>query len=271
MKEYKQHYVAFIDILGFKNLLQENSCEDIYPIFSVLHSKSQSELNLNGIQIKAYECIKHTILSDSIILYIDADVEDAFAALLDVCGKLQTSLAQRKKPILLRGGVAKGNLFYENDIIYGEGLTKAYLLETKLAKYPRIIFTGDTLNIGLNNTKYMFTELEGIAKCYIKDSDGLYYIDYLSNFVWFDSKDMISYFDGLKNMCNHYLNMEIDYSLREKYIWLQSTVEKAIEKNGTARKHYTELAEKEREEIIRKYNAKFSIYKQPLEVEININ
>lgn len=261
MKKYESHFVAFLDILGFKSLITQNSCDEIYPIFNELRNKSKTTLNLNGVQIKAFDDIHHTILSDSIIIFIKADIDDAFGALINVCCKLQTSLANRNNPILLRGGIAKGNLFYENDIIYGDGLTKAYLLESKLAKYPRIIFSGETLQEGVENTKYMFTEIEGMfIHDYKKDIDSIYYINYLPSLLGKTQDEVVVYCDRLKSLCEKWLNKEIDFSLREKYIWLQKKLEEAIECMSQVKMLYTQKEEKRKQLEIQQYNERFKIY-----------
>ena len=267
MKKYNEHFVAFLDILGFKSLLNNTRCDDIYSIFEVLHKKTNSRRNQNGVEIEAYRHIKHTILSDSVIVYIRSDIDDAFAALIDICNKLQYSLANREKPILLRGGIAVGELFYENDIIYGNGLSSAYLLENNLAKYPRIIFTGETLKKGLENTKYMFVDMEGISKPYLEDEDALYFTDYLSPDFW-DNNKLIDYYDKLINLCEYQLNQAIEDSLRMKYIWLKKKIEKAIEVHSGVANYYKKKEEEKREKEIREYNNRFSIYPQQIEIKM---
>ncbi len=268
MHEYKEHYVAFLDILGFKEHLKKNSCEVMYSIFEVLRKKTHKQLNLNGVQIEAYEHIKYTILSDSIIVYIDAGIDDAFTTLLDVCSNLQRALANRDEPILMRGGIAKGDLFYENDIIYGEGLVKAYLMESNLAKYPRIIFSGDTLSAGKENAKYTFTEFGGLLTNYRKDDDYLYYVEYLSSF--FDSvEDCVQYYDRLIALCKTYLNKEIDHPLREKYLWLQHKINAAIKIHTDVRDYYEKRQEEEDARETEEYNARFSIYPKRFTATIN--
>lgn len=267
MQEYEEHFVAFLDILGFKSLLKDTSCKELYSIFEVLNKKTSGRRNQNGIEIQAYNHIHHTILSDSVIVYIRSDIDDAFATLIDICNNLQYSLANREKPILMRGGIAMGNLFYENDIIYGEGLSSAYLLENNLAKYPRIIFTGDTLKKGLQNTKYMFVDMEGIIRPYQEDDDALYFTDYLSPDFW-DIDTLIRYYDRLLVMCNHQLNQAIDEGLRAKYLWLKTKVDDAIKKHDQVAKYYKKSEEEKREQETLNYNRRFSIYPQQLTVEI---
>ncbi|MBQ7373282.1 MAG: hypothetical protein IJW64_01800 [Clostridia bacterium] len=265
MPRYHEHFVAFLDILGFKSLLKDLSCEDIFSIFEVLHKKANGMRNQNGVEIKAYDYIHHTILSDSIVLYIRSDIDDAFAALIDICNKLQYSLANRDKPILLRGGIEVGDLFYENDIIYGNGLSSAYLLENNLAKYPRIIFTGDTLKKGLKNTKYMFVDMEGIMRPYQEDDDALYYTDYFSPDFW-DTDTLIQYYDRLLGVCNEQLNQAIEEGLRSKYLWLKKKVERAIKIHSSVAEYYRKRTEEKQETL--EYNDRFSIYPQQFNVEI---
>lgn len=259
MPKYQEHFVAFLDILGFKSLLKDRTCEEIYSIFEVLHKKTQGRHNLNGVEIKAYKYIRHTILSDSVIVYIKSNIDDAFVALIDICNKLQYSLANRDKPILLRGAIVIGDLYHKKDIIYENGLSSAYLLESNLAKYPRIIFTGDTLEKGLKNTKYMFLDMEGIIRPYQEDDDSLYFTDYLSP-DFFNADSLIKYYDRLIALCNKELNQATEERLRNKYIWLKKNVDKAIKVHVDVAEHYKKIEEEKQEQSMLEYNKRFSIF-----------
>ena len=271
MPNYEEYFVAFLDILGFKNLLKEMKCNEIYSIFNVLHKKTSGTRTQNGVEIKAYKEIKHVILSDSVIVYIKKDIEDAFATLINICDQLQFSLANRDKPILLRGAISIGVLFSdsENDFIYGNGLTTAYLLENNLAKYPRIIFTGNVLEEGLKNTKYMIAYMQGIMKPYEEDDDSLYYINYL--FPEFcNSNNLIRYYDGLINLCKEQLNKGIETNLRDKYIWLKRKISKAIKIRSDIAEYYKKLEEERNNQEIIEYNERSRIYPQQLDIKIEI-
>lgn len=258
MPEYKEHYVAFLDILGFKELLRSASCDEIHSIFDVLHKKSHGRYNLNDVEIKAFEHIHHMILSDSVILYIESNIEDAFASLMRICNRLQYSLADRENPILLRGGIAVGELFFEDDIIYGEGLSKAYLLESKLAKYPRIVFTGDTLSVGLKNTKYMLAYMEGLIPPYIEDNDALYYPNYLRQF-FLETDKLAQFYDKLKEKCRFYLNQGIESGLREKYLWLNSKIDDEIKCNLNIKEYYNKRRDEEESQRSEEYSRRFML------------
>lgn len=262
MREYREHFVAFMDILGFKAFIDHETCETIYQIFETIHARSKSSLNYNGVQIQAFEAIQHKILSDSVIVFIDAEIEDSFPALLTVCTQLQRALANRDDPILLRGGIAKGSLYYEDDIIYGQGLTKAYLLESNLAKYPRVIFTGDTLEAGRKVTKYMFPELDGLFPGFAKDKDGLYIIDYLPGNYPGKLEEMKAYGDKLIRKCEVMLNGLTDAALREKYLWLRNQIDESLSHMSQLKELYNLDAKEKLEKETEQFNARFDIYRK---------
>lgn len=228
--EYKDYFIAFIDVLGFKKLINEKSCEYIYEIFSDLHLLTKDNLVYNGKYINAYDKIKHKILSDSIIIFVDAEIEDAFAALIDVCNKLQETLAKKEGPIFIRGGITKGPLFENDDIIYGQGLIKAYLLESEFAKYPRVIFTEETLESGKSNAKYMRADLSLVGRNFTLDEDEFYYLNYLPRYQGMSTEQIKGYCDGLFECCSKELNCTTDRNLREKYLWIKRKVQKSVEK-----------------------------------------
>ncbi|MEH6309063.1 hypothetical protein RYH73_25655 [Olivibacter sp. CPCC 100613] len=47
-----------------------------------------------------------------------------------------------EKGVLIRGDITLGNIIQkENGIVFGQGLIHAYILETKNAKYPRLVLS----------------------------------------------------------------------------------------------------------------------------------
>lgn len=256
MRQYKEHFVAFLDILGFKNLIVNSNCNDIYSIFDEIHSKSNASLNFNGVQIQAYDHIKYKILSDSIIIFIDTQIPDSFSALLDVCSRLQRSLIHRDDPILLRGGISKGLLYYEDDVIYGEGLTNAYLLENNLAKYPRIVFTGETLEAGKKSAEYIYVDGQGIFNTFDTDEDMLYFLHYhIQLQKGMEERKMLC--DKVLNKCKKVLNHETNSDVREKYIWLKNYFIKSISMMPELQELYDKEREEEFEKETEEYNKHF--------------
>ena len=66
MAEYKECYVAFIDILGFKNYINHAECEEINEIFQSILEFNPNPLVKNDY---LYGNIHITIMSDSIVVH----------------------------------------------------------------------------------------------------------------------------------------------------------------------------------------------------------
>ena len=248
MREYKDHYVAFLDILGFKNIIENYNYSEVRAIFDkLLDFTPKSDL------YEVYGYIHKKIMSDSIILFIDSSIKDSFQALIDFCGYIQMCMLSRENPVLLRGGVAKGDLYYDDkeEIIFGKGLTDAYNLESKSAIYPRIVFNGETLRSGKNNIEKMVVQ-DAIGMCYLKDSDCYYYVDFLQFPHTEEGKndtsefeelldDWLKYIYHLKRVCDDVLDSETDNSIRTKYLWLNKKIENQISNSPYLKNHYDSI------------------------------
>ena len=111
--KYQDCYVAFLDILGFKELLKKDDFDEIYNIFKEIKGFKPRPV----FELPVYSEIKFHIMSDSIIVYVDATKTDSFISLTDVCFQIQLYLLRREKPILVRGGISRGSLFCDDDVI----------------------------------------------------------------------------------------------------------------------------------------------------------
>ena len=208
--EYKKHYVAFLDILGFKSIIKEKSCQEINDIFSNVKKPELYFFDGNK-TISDNDYINFKIMSDNVIFYIDASIPDALTQLLTNCAVLQADLLSLNDPVLLRGAIVCDDLYYENenDIIYGKALTNAYLLEEKNAKYPRIIIKKHDLNLDDEMQKiitYLDDDYYYSVNCYLAINRG---------------KRADAIIKTIRNRINNVLDTEDDNSIREKYIYLQ--------------------------------------------------
>jgi hypothetical protein len=254
MSEYKDCYVAFLDILGFKNLLQNENCDAIKQIFDTIIDFEPHQLVKNR---GAHNDVCYYIMSDSIVAYINSQNEDAFITLTEVCLQIQVKLLLCNPPVLLRGAIVKGPLFCEGKVIFGEGLSKAFILESTLAKYPRIIFTGETRNVALQNTGNLYV-FDYNQMFYKKDDDMLYYINYLNTFDYIPSLKAKSvsevikfnnkYFEKLSNFIELILETETNPSIREKYTWLNNKVLIEIEHMPEVKKYFAQIERKQQAE-----------------------
>ena len=127
--EYTNRLVAFIDVLGFKNLVHNASTAPIETYYSFLLSNFKAAVTKRNFAF--------LLISDSIVIYAD-DTSENLAELIKMINLTQAGLLG--KGILVRGAISHGELFVDdaNNIVVGKGLISAYQLEA-LAKFPRII------------------------------------------------------------------------------------------------------------------------------------
>ena len=227
--QYTKYYVAFLDILGFKNLISgsESTCQsilNIYKEFGTIHDELYSDIpeGLQNVNIK--------IMSDSICVYIEADKPNALWSLILYCTGFQYSSLIMPQHILMRGGIVLGDMFIENDIAFGPALTQAYLLEEKNAKVPRIIMLKETLDYGRSQTDKIKAEL--MKKFTFRDDDAFYTLNYFLLFrPNFSEQDIL---DQVKTVVSGYLNTTIDESVRQKYLYVEKNMRKYLKENPDA-------------------------------------
>ncbi|KQU22389.1 hypothetical protein ASG61_23070 [Bacillus sp. Leaf75] len=134
--------VAFLDILGFKNMLlttpldelsakYENLAEIANLMNRPLSSNSQETPSLFPNHLPNQRWCYKNIFSDSIILVSEDESEESVTKLLIYCWKLMQAAISLKMPF--RGGIAYDDFYIneESNIFLGKALTDAYALETK--------------------------------------------------------------------------------------------------------------------------------------------
>lgn len=242
--KYENRVVAFIDILGFKSLLNETTRQD----------GSDNEENID-VLIKAYETIKDvweideiygslskptsrkvSIFSDSIVISFEVGEESqVFSTLLDI-KHLIMRLVYRK--ILCRGAVAIGKFIHTDDYLFGPALVEAYTLESKAAMYPRIILDRDVIDVAARNKPSRHSlddEMKYVESLLEKDSDGMYYIDYFFKARTelddpeYDFPEYIELLGGIirKGLMGSSHHGKAD--LRVKYSWMRERYNRMVE------------------------------------------
>ncbi len=131
--KYEKRVVAFMDILGFTDLIKEGGHEsEIGAVFSHLNYRaSQAE------RISNHGRMQLTVFSDCIV--ISEELLDGFGALrlAGYAGYLALDLLARG--FLVRGGLSTGELYHQDGTVFGPAMIEAYNIENKVAVYPRIV------------------------------------------------------------------------------------------------------------------------------------
>lgn len=212
---YEIRYVAFIDILGFKNIIKKSE-------------KKENEIQYIERAINIFKSFTNqssfvvTQFSDSVVISTN-DSEDNFQKLLKCL--LEISIKSIGIWYLLRGGITKGKLIHTKDYLFGPAMNYAYKLESELAIFPRIIID-EHLNEEINKRNDCF---------FTKDFDGIYYLDYLNpkNFINMEKEEVKTHLDSIRDALNEFNKESInDLKIKQKYLWLEKKLTNFIIRNG---------------------------------------
>ena len=184
--KYEECFVAFLDILGFKNKVFEtkNNKSLLNHLIETLRfnqyfTTSDNKKINDGRKI----AIRSYFFSDSFVFFMkenDKDLPHLFLIIRYLQDRFWES------DLCLRGAITKGNMYWPEDknenIILGPAMIDAYKLESQIAIYPRIILS-DSLVDYINNHNIKAKPISnnpGKLKAFIRrGEDGVYFFDTL--------------------------------------------------------------------------------------------
>lgn len=226
MESYKKCIVAFLDILGFKNMINKKAFDEIRDIFLSIIPENQLMMALGRAaedtdeSLLRYNAVlsetKVRIMSDSIVIAAPWGAPEALAVVIDICGVIQEQLYNLDTPVFLRGGIAEGEFYLDENLIFGKGLVDAYIAQENYAVYPRIIISDDLI-VG------KFISVDG-QESLPKDGDGYSYINTLERYFDCETVEQLKSsekYDKIRKCINVELGGYADSRVREKYIWLR--------------------------------------------------
>ena len=188
---YETRCLAFIDILGFSELIKESQgnherflwLRSLFMEFESVGSHiaadntAMAEIGKILPTLRGKSDPTHMVaFSDSIVLSTSVRPSCEPAAVF--------ALAQRTADLctqllhfgcLTRGGITIGDLFHESNVVFGPALLDAYKLESQVAVYPRILFSDDAVRY-INDFQLLGSDQRAV----IRDRDGLPYLNVLA-------------------------------------------------------------------------------------------
>lgn len=190
-EKYRDAFVTFIDILGFKELVADKTATELNRVLGALEIFS----SLPERRRSPYSDEKHlpivTQFSDSIVRIQPIDNEDDEVRILDffhgeITALLLTQGNLACNGILIRGAMTYGNICVHNNKIFGPAFNEAYRIESSLARYPRIVideklcFEGDENPVVAKAGHSDWREASSVIFDYLlRADDGLWMVNYL--------------------------------------------------------------------------------------------
>lgn len=241
MAKYKNYVIFFLDILGFKEIIDNNRI----TVDEMLNKFDKAEYHLDYTKWInkrkndeqrwiENEVINYLQVSDSIILSFPIETPSGlFYSILDVM-RLQANFAALHG-IFLRGACTYGKLYHRDTTIFGPAMNKVVSME-KVAKYPRVIIPNKVITeCSKYSSNFHYTNIDeknDIIHCLKMDSDGYYYIDYISydtfGYETDSNEEWADYITRLKKRIQDGLYEQVAL---DKYMWLKEKYNNAITDN----------------------------------------
>lgn len=162
----ESHIVAFIDLLGFSEMVRKD-CESSEPprhlkLLYRAHARAaatfSADLDAGLIQF-----------SDSIV-FSKPYSSKSLSGFLDAISNWQRSLLM--DGLLCRGGITFGKHFVKDKFLFSKAMIDAYHLESATARYPRIVVSQNLLDLVAVDISINTLPLR-------KEDDGILFVDYL--------------------------------------------------------------------------------------------
>lgn len=215
---YEKMVVSFIDILGFRSLIESNDPEGITKILNTFNAfknltewchKTGDPNNDIFNSISASDCvIRLTRIPE------DKEWQDILNGEIRILASIQLELA--KYNIIIRGAVTYGDMHFNfNERVttfFGPAYIKAYTLESRNAVYPRILIDK---SIGLASE-----EMENLNYV-LCGKDEEYFIDYMEfsrvnpHFI---DEHIKNHKSNIENLIEK--NKNENTSIKNKIVWL---------------------------------------------------
>lgn len=231
MSSYKDSFVAFIDILGFKNFILKENFEIVDAFFRNINGVCSTLKNYKNefFTKEMMDTITINIISDSIIISVPKSTKFSLEILLIIVNTIAFKILFSHN-LLCRGAISEGDFYSNDNIAYGPAFVNAYNLQEHVAIYPRIIFTRDIYDSYLKmNGKESVATLSDLMTL-DKDCE-LFFADYIKFSLLRmnnDSMHILSYNKEAEKICykiKNFIEDEIacqtNPNIREKYIYFE--------------------------------------------------
>lgn len=236
-QKFRKTVAIFIDILGSQDRREFNEWYKVMSIFSTMIER-EKELDKTH-KWAVYKRETHVFSDCAYIIYdykdgIEDNRKDIYELMGIACYNTEKVLYEfLKNGFIARGAITYGDLFYDNEknIWFGPAMNQAYFLESKKARFPRVIIDPQYAeNLYLfNENKYRSSSFQRMnnGEILCRDTDGFIYLNYLNSIkIGMNQTEGEYVIQNALQLCNNERNVkreteELQTSIKEKYDWLE--------------------------------------------------
>lgn len=174
-KEFDNYIVAYVDFLGIKQKMKNESSYETLQILKFLLWGTKQTANYIS-EVNEIEGFDIKIFSDNIVIAQRVDEKkicDQIVSLVNLVAAIQFH-ALLQFDFWLRGGITIGELYIDNSVVWGKGLIEAYSMEDGLAIYPRVVVSPKLLSAYEKCEKKSLN----LYAMLDEDNDGLWFVNF---------------------------------------------------------------------------------------------
>lgn len=248
----ENYYIAYFDILGYKEKMIKFSVEDaecfLKKVNELVNAAKETMDNANSGNSNRNFDLRIKMFSDNLFMCTKSD----WFNLISAVAYLQALFVSEN--MFIRGALYHGELYINDDYIYGKGLMGAHALEDKVSIFPRVIIDNTfidamkkhqlrrwkpELNGVIVNSYEMFESFKYFY--FSNDFDNNKYIDYLTYWQWLENDNMVeaknypleTFLSDHKEIIELNLTENKDKkAVLQKYEWCKTYHNKFCEKNN---------------------------------------
>jgi hypothetical protein len=230
-RKYRPRIILFLDFLGFKEIVEgtienDGNLQILLKAIDRLYDIGREDRDL-------YRSRSITAFSDSVVISYAVHEQSAVYDLLTDIAFAVIDLAI--SGFLVRGAVTIGDLIHTKRYLVGPAMVKAYELESRIAKSPRVVIDPKLVSIARKAHADQHDgehEARYVEALMTKDDDGQHYFDYVSwksvvETVGLDDENYPLYLQDIANILKRGL-AKTEPGVLSKYLWLHPQYVAAI-------------------------------------------
>jgi hypothetical protein len=174
-----------LDILGFRKIVEKSRADEVGDLLQRLRQAAQPDMKV----AEEYE-MSFLTFSDCTVRAVPIESESnkkhpTGILYFELLNLVYCQYRLLHDGYFLRGAVTIGDICFDEDMVFGPALVNAYALESQFANCPRIVVDPvvfaafDEEPLLRNKIHDVPTEREYLAAIVKRDSDGIYFVDYL--------------------------------------------------------------------------------------------
>ena len=218
-----KYLIAYIDILGIKEKLSSNNEKVRKFNLSMLNHFVEEAKNGCGSAEYLLDDIDIVCYSDNLLFAYDTTKASDRDDYIHKCHCLIVYVLCMQELALANGFMVRGSILFgdlyidiEKNFVCGKGLIDAYIQESQLAVYPRIITIDKELLSIIDDI--VFGNGSTLHNIFRKDFDNIYFLDYL--LMTTTTSDLPIHLEKLKqNYLQYQISERVNEKITQKHDW----------------------------------------------------